>query len=226
MLDSIDSTALCPDCSIIRTSRSRHCSVCNHCVERFDHHCPWINNCVGVRNHNYFLLYIFFQLATVSIALAQLLHAMEIFAEGDKPDRINGSWFTWSLGLNKNRTLFYLFTISGLSVAGFFIIPLVILVWVQMGNLCRGKTMLERWSRSANPNDDLTMKIINSGIRNDSTILALIQQSKVSYNDSIAVAKKNDQTEGLITKKCRGMEGPAPYGNQFCSMIRQKTMRG
>jgi palmitoyltransferase ZDHHC13/17 len=56
----LDSTSLCPDCECIRTSRSRHCAVCNQCVERFDHHCPWVNNCVGVRNHNYFLTYVFF----------------------------------------------------------------------------------------------------------------------------------------------------------------------
>ena len=43
----IDPTQLCPDCLVVRTPRSRHCGTCNRCVERFDHHCPWINNCVG-----------------------------------------------------------------------------------------------------------------------------------------------------------------------------------
>ena len=58
MLSVVDSTQLCADCNTIRTTRSRHCSICGHCIERFDHHCPWINNCVGLKNHNYFLGYI------------------------------------------------------------------------------------------------------------------------------------------------------------------------
>ena len=58
LLEKVQACDLCPDCTLMRTPRSKHCAICNKCVERFDHHCPWINNCVGVGNHNAFLTFI------------------------------------------------------------------------------------------------------------------------------------------------------------------------
>jgi palmitoyltransferase ZDHHC13/17 len=69
LLETFESSSLCPECETIRTSRSRHCIICHNCVDRYDHHCPWINNCVGIRNHNLFLLYLLCQMTTLCITL-------------------------------------------------------------------------------------------------------------------------------------------------------------
>ncbi|KAL5709549.1 protein S-acyltransferase [Ranunculus cassubicifolius] len=48
----------CQKCSHYKPPRAHHCRVCKRCVLRMDHHCIWINNCVGHANYKVFFVFV------------------------------------------------------------------------------------------------------------------------------------------------------------------------
>ncbi|CDO62463.1 palmitoyltransferase, putative [Plasmodium reichenowi] len=82
---------ICVTCNIIKPPRVHHCAECFHCIVHQDHHCVWVDNCIGIKNqrcfymfifcifvlllYNYYYVYLYFHLfqATINYAFGSLV---------------------------------------------------------------------------------------------------------------------------------------------------------
>ncbi|XP_056274933.1 palmitoyltransferase ZDHHC12-A-like isoform X2 [Pseudoliparis swirei] len=80
----------CGYCLLQQPMRAKHCQTCKRCVRRFDHHCPWMENCVGERNHRWFMVYLLVQLLALLWALHAALSGLSPVVSWDQWFRANG----------------------------------------------------------------------------------------------------------------------------------------
>uniref|UniRef100_A0A7S1MS11 Palmitoyltransferase n=1 Tax=Neobodo designis TaxID=312471 RepID=A0A7S1MS11_NEODS len=62
--------SMCSYCRRWTDRSSRHCAVCDKCVIGFDHHCRWLNVCVGSRNYRPFIGFVSATLASLLVVVA------------------------------------------------------------------------------------------------------------------------------------------------------------
>lgn len=131
-----ESFQICPECIIKRPPRSRHCQTCDRCVEKFDHHCPWINNCIGARNLGFFYLFL---AVTLTLLVSNAYVDIRAFINSEYHGQIDTLDIFW-----RSILACALAIISG----GFFL-PVLLLFVVQTKNFWSNTTTNERYSRSA-----------------------------------------------------------------------------
>ncbi|EDV20178.1 uncharacterized protein TRIADDRAFT_32479, partial [Trichoplax adhaerens] len=75
----------CDTCHFYRPPRTSHCSICDSCVEGFDHHCPWLHNCIGRRNYRYFFILLLSITAYgIIVCTLTVIHIIYAASNGDE----------------------------------------------------------------------------------------------------------------------------------------------
>lgn len=108
----------CPFCRMIQPPRAKHCRDCDCCVMRHDHHCPFVNNCIGQRNYVWFCGFL---LSLVCLGVAVFVGILMWFSSRYENDGGKGvllsepfrTIFLWVLGI---PTSLFLFCVVGLTV--------------------------------------------------------------------------------------------------------------
>uniref|UniRef100_A0A7N0RI42 S-acyltransferase n=1 Tax=Kalanchoe fedtschenkoi TaxID=63787 RepID=A0A7N0RI42_KALFE len=120
----------CQKCLQYKPPRAHHCRVCKRCVLRMDHHCIWINNCVGHSNYKFFFVFVLYAVVTCLYSLVLLIGSLTVESPTPNEASENGSWL---------RTTY---VISGLLTVGLLVALSLLLSW-HITLILQNKTTIE-----------------------------------------------------------------------------------
>lgn len=142
-----DPSYLCPTCEVLKPQESRHCYICNRCVDRFDHHCQWLNNCIGIANHSYFFVYLIFTWTYLLLASIISMWGIGVVLSGTLKTKLltNAHW----LAVPASHIMYDegLFIITNAIILVFtfsFMLPMTSMLVTHAVNFYQGETTPQR----------------------------------------------------------------------------------
>ncbi|KAK8621138.1 hypothetical protein V6N13_067579 [Hibiscus sabdariffa] len=117
----------CQKCSHFKPHRAHHCRICKRCILRMDHHCVWINNCVGHANYKAFIVFVVYAVIACFYSLVLLVGSLSIDSQIDEQQR---------------DSVRIVYVISGLFLLPLSVALSVLLVW-HIYLILQNKTTIE-----------------------------------------------------------------------------------
>ncbi|CAD8090952.1 unnamed protein product [Paramecium primaurelia] len=135
ILQRYDAKDICPECVCVKAPRSKHCDICQSCVLVYDHHCPWVDNCIGQNNHFQFYIFVLLLCLDITFTLATQFYFViqQIHNHG---------------GIKDSFIILFILSLFSIIIMLLFLFPLWLLLYIQTMNLLTGQTTYEKYSQS------------------------------------------------------------------------------
>ncbi|KAK9720390.1 DHHC palmitoyltransferase [Popillia japonica] len=139
--DDISQLQFCGVCQGYKAPRSHHCRKCGRCVMKMDHHCPWINNCVGWGNHAHFTAFLFF--AVLGCTQATIILSCSLYRA------FNRVWYLY-YGTGQEPIVHLglygiIMCVLSLGLAAGVVLAVGMLLFFQVRAILRNRTGIEDW---------------------------------------------------------------------------------
>ncbi|KAL8489169.1 hypothetical protein ACS0TY_025169 [Phlomoides rotata] len=178
----------CDTCMLYRPPRASHCSICNNCVQRFDHHCPWVGQCIGVRNYRTFYMFV-----STSTVLCIYVFTFSLLNLTKEPGSL---WRAMSKDIISVTLIVYCFIsvwfVGGLTAFHFFLIST---------NQTTYENFRYRYDRKENPYSQGMMKNIKE------TLFSKSVPSMVNFREWV-IQEDNSFVDSISQRYCGDIVKP------------------
>ena len=124
----------CPMCLVKNQFRSKHCLICEKCVEEFDHHCFWVGNCIGKNNYTLFFIFLVFILLNTLFNIVVNIIYLITEIGNDGTEKENSSFPGFYFGND-----FFIYKRIVRIIVSIIIFIIGILFFIPLVSLCRSQ---------------------------------------------------------------------------------------